>query len=304
MITEQFQTHIAYMLDEDEKYSLLAVKTLAESDEESLLKARLISRNGRGRIIYNTEGMGSYLSLCNDMNDRLRIEVLSSLADAINVVSNSAFWELEYLDLRKEQIYIDRATEKVRYAVVPRVFNDMDKAGIEWTERLLVLVSETVRSMNDTREVLGIIRELDVINQMTELLERHRETIKLIKILIGIYGKKQYGSKPQQGAGSSVRNVVLEYVSEMGHFSFIDNLKEFVIGSGDGCNGWLNISRAVSKKHCMIVKEPNRVLITDLGSTNGTWINGSRVMPNEYAVVNNNDIVKLADIQFRVHFEY
>ncbi len=300
MVTEQFQSHIAYMLDEDEKYSVLAVKTLTETHEDSLLQARMITRNGRDRIIYCTEDMRSYLSLCNNMSDKHRKDILSSLADAINIVSNSPFWELEYLELRKEQIYIDSATGNVKFAVVPRVFADTGKASIVWTERLLALVSEIIKSMENANDMYELIREVYVINRMTDLLERHNETKKLMNILVSSYGKK----KCQISNGGAVEKVVFEFMSQSGRFSFIDSLDEFVIGSGEGCNGLLNISRAVSKKHCLVVNKSGKIFITDLGSTNGTWINGKRIMPNEYVAVNDGDIAKLADIQLRIRFEY
>lgn len=299
MVTEQFQSHIAYMLDEDEKYSLLAVKTLTETHEDSLLQARMISKNGRDRIIYSTENLRNYLAICNDMSDKHRKEVLCSLADAISIVSNSPFWELEYLDLRREQIYIDSATGKVKFAVVPRVFDDTGKAGIVWTERLLALVSEIVRSMEDYREMYDLIREIDTINRMTDLLERHRATNKLIEVLVGRFGNKSIPSSTGE-----VKNVVFEFASQNGRFSFIDNLEEFVIGSSEGCNGLLNISRAVSKRHCKIINKSGEIFITDLHSTNGTWLNGKRITPDEYVPVKDGDVARLADIQLRIRFEY
>ncbi|HEY2155157.1 MAG TPA: FHA domain-containing protein [Isosphaeraceae bacterium] len=49
-----------------------------------------------------------------------------------------------------------------------------------------------------------------------------------------------------------------------------------VVGRHPGCDAWLE-SRRVSRRHCCLVRAEGEVFVRDLGSTNGTWINGHRV---------------------------
>src|SRR5262249_16846755 len=58
-----------------------------------------------------------------------------------------------------------------------------------------------------------------------------------------------------------------------------------VVGRKEDCDLRLN-HKSISKMHCVIVKTDGLLLIRDLGSTNGTRVNGTRVrrpalLPNE-----------------------
>jgi pSer/pThr/pTyr-binding forkhead associated (FHA) protein len=57
--------------------------------------------------------------------------------------------------------------------------------------------------------------------------------------------------------------------------------------------------KSVSKHHCVIVKTDGLLLIRDLGSTNGSRVNGQRV---RRAALLPNDELAIATFKFRVHF--
>jgi predicted component of type VI protein secretion system len=49
-----------------------------------------------------------------------------------------------------------------------------------------------------------------------------------------------------------------------------------VVGRHPHCDARLDSPR-VSRRHCVLTRAGSEVLVRDLGSTNGTWINGRRV---------------------------
>jgi serine/threonine protein kinase len=49
-----------------------------------------------------------------------------------------------------------------------------------------------------------------------------------------------------------------------------------VIGRASDCKIVLRV-RQVSKHHCQVLLQPNQVMVEDLGSVNGTWVNGERI---------------------------
>jgi pSer/pThr/pTyr-binding forkhead associated (FHA) protein len=51
---------------------------------------------------------------------------------------------------------------------------------------------------------------------------------------------------------------------------------EFLIGRGADCDLRLWVS-SISRHHCLIRIEKDAVVLTDLGSANGTFVNGNRV---------------------------
>jgi len=56
--------------------------------------------------------------------------------------------------------------------------------------------------------------------------------------------------------------------------------------------------KSVSKLHCVIVKTDGLLLVRDLGSTNGTRVNGQRV---RRAALLPNDHLSIASFRFKVH---
>src|SRR3954470_613681 len=70
-----------------------------------------------------------------------------------------------------------------------------------------------------------------------------------------------------------------------------------VIGRKEECDLRLD-HKSVSKMHCVIVKTDGLLLLRDLGSTNGTRVNGQRV---RRAALLPNDQVSIANYKFRVY---
>jgi pSer/pThr/pTyr-binding forkhead associated (FHA) protein len=71
-----------------------------------------------------------------------------------------------------------------------------------------------------------------------------------------------------------------------------------VIGRGEDCD--LRIDhKSVSKQHCVLVKTDGLVLVRDLGSTNGTRVNGHRV---RRAALLPNDQIAVANFRYQLAF--
>jgi pSer/pThr/pTyr-binding forkhead associated (FHA) protein len=70
-----------------------------------------------------------------------------------------------------------------------------------------------------------------------------------------------------------------------------------VVGRREECDLRLD-HKSVSKLHCVIVRTDGLLLLRDLGSTNGTRVNGQRV---RRAALLPNDQVSIANRKFRVY---
>ena len=71
-----------------------------------------------------------------------------------------------------------------------------------------------------------------------------------------------------------------------------------LVGRGDECDVRLE-HKSVSKIHCVIVKTDGLVMVRDLGSTNGTRVNGTRV---RRGMLLPNDKISIANFHYRVLF--
>lgn len=69
-----------------------------------------------------------------------------------------------------------------------------------------------------------------------------------------------------------------------------------VVGRKEDCDLFLD-HKSVSKVHCILVKGDGLLLLRDVGSTNGTRVNGQRV---RRATVLPNDQLHIASLRYRV----
>jgi len=71
-----------------------------------------------------------------------------------------------------------------------------------------------------------------------------------------------------------------------------------LLGRDEDCDIRLE-PKSISKLHCVIAKTDGLLLIRDLGSTNGTRVNGQRV---RRAALLPNDTLSVANVKYRVMF--
>jgi pSer/pThr/pTyr-binding forkhead associated (FHA) protein len=72
---------------------------------------------------------------------------------------------------------------------------------------------------------------------------------------------------------------------------------EFLIGRGTDCDLRLPVS-SISRHHCIIRLGNEEVTLVDLGSSNGTYLNGQRI--RSQADVHHGDEIKLGACRFKV----
>ena len=78
---------------------------------------------------------------------------------------------------------------------------------------------------------------------------------------------------------------------------------KFLIGRSESCQ-LRPKSESVSRKHCIIVQKDGRVLIQDLKSRNGTYLNDKRLSTSKATVVKPGDQLRIGKLMFEVSIEY
>jgi pSer/pThr/pTyr-binding forkhead associated (FHA) protein len=70
-----------------------------------------------------------------------------------------------------------------------------------------------------------------------------------------------------------------------------------VVGRNPDCDVRVDSSR-VSRRHCCLALGHDEVVVRDLSSTNGTWINGHRLKSGD--ALRHGDELKIAHLRYRV----
>lgn len=61
--------------------------------------------------------------------------------------------------------------------------------------------------------------------------------------------------------------------------------------------------QGVSRRHAVIRRGEDTLTLTDLGSTNGTYLNGQRLLPNQSRVLRDGDEVRAGRLVFHIFFK-
>lgn len=79
--------------------------------------------------------------------------------------------------------------------------------------------------------------------------------------------------------------------------------EKFLVGRSESCQ-LRPKSESVSRKHCIIVLKDNRVLVQDLKSRNGTFVNEKRLPVDKAKVLAGGDILRIGKLVFEVVIEH
>jgi pSer/pThr/pTyr-binding forkhead associated (FHA) protein len=58
----------------------------------------------------------------------------------------------------------------------------------------------------------------------------------------------------------------------------------------------------VSRRHAVLIWRNDVLHIVDLGSSNGTWVNGLRLFPHQPRGIHNGDTIQIGRVQLRLRF--
>ena len=70
------------------------------------------------------------------------------------------------------------------------------------------------------------------------------------------------------------------------------------------CLDFLNAyENGVSRRHAVLLWRNDVLCILDLGSSNGTWVNGVRLIAHQARGLNNGDEIRVGKVQLRLRFD-
>lgn len=78
--------------------------------------------------------------------------------------------------------------------------------------------------------------------------------------------------------------------------------EKFFIGRSDSCQ-LRPKSDSISRRHCAIVQKEGRVLLLDLKSRNGTFVNDKQLLPDKAKVLKSGDRLKIGQLEFEISIE-
>lgn len=92
---------------------------------------------------------------------------------------------------------------------------------------------------------------------------------------------------------------------------YYDDVDEIIIGRKDPTTGHIphvdldlhdGLNKGVSRRHAAIVRSDGALKLLDLGTPNGTFLNGQKLVPQQPRVLRDGDDIRLGHLVVRVSF--
>lgn len=267
-------TNLAYILSDAGNFKETEYKVIQNQTGDYLIKCVKMLYNGNIQLYYQpgqSRPLSEQLPAINE--DRL-LRIVRSLLEAVEKVRNNGFLHCGKLIVSSDKIYIDMADLKVKLIYLP-VKEKKSNTEFEWLlRRMLLQIME--QSGYGTSEIRKLEEELK--DQTISLREIYERTCGKEMVLVGL---------------NTPEPVKIPIMKE-----------EFLLGKkASEVDGVLDFSRQISRKHCKVNFLDNEFTITDMNSSNGTKLNGERIVSGRPYLLKDGDIIRIAGADFQVRIQ-
>ena len=208
-------------------------------------------------------------------------------------VKSNGFLSCKNIDLSLEHIYVDPLTNHVRLIYLPLnvdLYSDM----FQFERSLRTEICKAIKMSSSLNSP-----------QTNKLLKNlNDETVPIENLICSFGGGKEAGNIYFNKFGEQnlvKQSMRLVAVNTPLPFELKVNRDEFTIGRKESqVDGLISFNKMIGRVHCKVNYIKGSYYITDLQSANGTYVNKARITPNEPCRIENGDIVRLANSEFRV----
>lgn len=286
-------SNFAYILNDNAIFFPTEYKVLQSQTNSCFVKCMKMLYNGKLQLYYVTDGLKPLSSLLPTLDPDSFMTIVSNLfADVIDVKHNG-FLSCQNIDIAFERIYVEPTTYKVQLVYLPvneRLFADGSVFESELRTGLIKLISG-VSTLTSAKTM-----------ELSEYLSNGMLSMEdlLGKIKDGSSAKVEPAAHNSPAAQSAAA-VRITAMNSPNRFELVVNKDRYTIGKSEtAVDGPITFNKMISRIHCRIDREGADVSITDLQSSNGTYVNKIKLQPNQPCLLKNGDIIRLANSDFLV----
>lgn len=291
----KYDNDFAYVLNNNDLFLSTEYKVIQSQTDDSFIKCMKLLYNGKIQLYYLTEECKSLESIISSINEENFIIVIINLFTSIMNVKNNGFLSIQNIDISFEHIFVENATYKVRLIYLP-IYKEYDTNQFNFEK---VLRNNLIKLVKDAPFMIS-----PKIKQLLDNLENTNLSfddlnIKLKENFLSIKGTKKIINDSQH-----INHLKIVSINAPVYMEFNITKNEFILGfKKELVDGVISYNKKISRVHCKINKYENQYTIMDLDSSNGTYVNNIRLHPHNPYIIKNDDIVRLANSEFKVIIE-
>ena len=290
-----YNNNFAYVIENKGDFVQTEYKVMSAQGEDGFIQCMQTLYNGKIQLYYLVED-NKKLSVMLRSNDDNRIRMLvANLLSAILSVRNNGFLKCENIDIEFDRIFVDQNTLKISLVYLPLSVSQFDSASAFENE----LRSRLVKAIDSLPYVSTAMNKLQgILTDGTLSLEDVHARLKGGPIDTSAPSHRYTAAAQHQSAAPKCALLSLNAPS---HVTITINKPEFILGkSPDKTDYAITFNKAISRVHCKIVATPSGYAVVDLGSANGTYLNGKRLSAQMQVTLQSGDTLRLANTDFKV----
>lgn len=288
-------SNFSYILGDNQMFSSTEYKVLQSRSDGCFVRCMKMQMNGHVQLYYLTSDFKPFSALLPSLDqDSFLIVISNMLADMIEVKQNG-FLSCQNIDISFDRIYVDPSTLKISLIYLPvncRLFDSYSDFENELRTSLIKAISNMSYSAPKLQSLTS-----DLSNALLSFED----------IYNNVKGDKKNNTTRRSSETKEFKTestscpFKLVAVNAPVKTEILVNRDEFIVGKKAGmCDGVITFNKMISRRHCKFNMVNGSLMITDLQSANGTFVNRVRLRPNQPEPVNQGDIVRLADSDFQV----
>lgn len=287
-----YNSNISYLLKENSSFSKTEFRVLVNKSSTCFIRCCQVLLNGQVQLIYFSE---RYVPLINMLSTMESVNCISIIGDLINnilAIKKNGFLSCQNVDVSLENIFVNPATNQSKIIYLP--------LSSKLYPNLFIFERSFRESLNKIIHSTNKIPSSKIV-EFSRLILNDSNALEDIYTNINIINSYNHKEITTPNKTSESLSLVLTSTNAPSSIQFVIDKDNYIIGRKESeVDGYISFSKMVGRKHCKINMENNMFYIVDLESSNGTYINGKRMLSNQPIEINNLDRIRIANIEFSV----
>lgn len=282
----------AYVLENNELFYDIGYKVMQNLDESCLLKCHRLKYNGKIKLVYFTSEYESIAQVIRRSTPEASQIIIARMFEAFNQIENLGFLDISYVDNRLDNIFVDPVTNVVKIIYLP--------INIPGRKKNKTIFENEIKAQLNRLEVSVPVNTQAPVQTVATPAHPAQNVAASVQPVQNITASAHPAAQTVQTSPQT--NMECIWIQSLdGQIRFQIGHQDFVIGkSKDKVNGVIIGNPAVSRVHCKILYQNGTYFILDMGSSNGTFLDGKRVTATEPLPIQNGSRIRIANIELMV----
>lgn len=285
--------NFSYILQDNKYFMGTDYKVLQSQTNGIFIPCMKMLFNGKIQLYYLTDEYSPMSTMLKGIKSDMLINIIVNLFGSVVEVKNNGFLSSQNIDVSWDKIFVDATTLQVKLVYLPvnvKVFDSFAEFQSELRSGFIKLINNVIQETNDRISKFNA----DLANgSMT--IEEIFNKYKGAGMAPIIQREKQEGRKQEE------KKLKLVAMNAPQYFEVVLDGKKNVLGKKkDLVDIVIDFNNMISRKHCCIEVEDGIYYVKDEGSSNGTYVNGVKLVPFRRKEIGRGDIIRLANSDFQL----